>query len=907
MNRGSEWRKWDLHLHTPETAKNNQFGSGEDVWQQYIAKLETLDIDVLGITDYFSIRNYLKVIDYQNNGRLQGKTILPNVEMRIEPVTGRGTPINIHAIFDPTLTAEELDREFFRALKFKYKGSDYSCIETDLISLGRVLTENPNYPERAAINAAIGEFVISYTDLRYIIEKEYFKNRIIIALSNSSNDGNSGLRKQEGGLPAIRLEIYSMVDIILSGNPNDIQYFLGKISSIEEVTHNCGGLKPCITGSDAHDMDKVGVFNEGRITWIKAIPSFEGLKQILFEPEERVRISETRPDNKYDYDVIDRIELNAVNIWHQTILLNQNLNTIIGGRSTGKSTLLASIAASFNCIDINDVDNKEYIKQLADSVKVFWRDGQESSDKYIEYFPQNKISKLSEPKETDRLLLSVLLGRAEIKQAYDEHKAKQASKYSDIQSLVSLYFEKRRLFNEKKQLVKGIGDEKGIQLEISKLIAVRDNYKSKLTDKKELLDSYIIESAKVGELRNKCLLLTKEIERLKTLALCKFLFENNLISLSDLSSAHIEKIAEESKKNLAIANNNIKNVIERLIEEDTKVIAGINVEIFAIQDTATFKYGKVVFDENKQLTEIIRQLEELNKKLIVFQQENESSKKIYDEYKKIGQTLVEKHKEYLDDMNDIAYKMRMQYEDVSLNSSIVLKQSFVAFLNECISLRSGAMNELVEKTVAGFKKQTKADIEDNIKNIVNEALHGNVTFKGGYDVQAFMSKLFAECWYELTLNVEYDGDNLKDMSPGKRSFVVLKLLLDFSEKKCPILIDQPEDNLDNRAIYGELVKYIRRKKKERQIILVTHNPNIVVGADSEEVIIANQNGKNSPNTDKIKFQYKIGGLEYSSKRKNDESIPILDRCGIREHVCDILEGGEKAFRDRENKYGFFKI
>jgi predicted metal-dependent phosphoesterase TrpH len=79
MNRGSEWRKWDLHLHTPETAKNNQFGSGEDVWQQYIAKLETLDIDVLGITDYFSIRNYLKVIDYQNNGRLQGKTILPNV------------------------------------------------------------------------------------------------------------------------------------------------------------------------------------------------------------------------------------------------------------------------------------------------------------------------------------------------------------------------------------------------------------------------------------------------------------------------------------------------------------------------------------------------------------------------------------------------------------------------------------------------------------------------------------------------------------------------------------------------------------------------------------------------------------------------------------------------------------
>lgn len=131
--------------------------------------------------------------------------------------------------------------------------------------------------------------------------------------------------------------------------------------------------------------------------------------------------------------------------------------------------------------------------------------------------------------------------------------------------------------------------------------------------------------------------------------------------------------------------------------------------------------------------------------------------------------------------------------------------------------------------------------------------------------------------------------------------------LGFSDKKCPILIDQPEDNLDNRAIYNELVKYIREKKKERQIILVTHNPNIVVGADSEEVIVANQNGKNAPNDKGIKFQYIHGSLEHSMHRNRDESLPILCRSGIREHVCDILEGGENAFRDRENKYGFFKI
>ncbi|MCE9402741.1 hypothetical protein K0H32_21515, partial [Bacteroides fragilis] len=99
----------------------------------------------------------------------------------------------------------------------------------------------------------------------------------------------------------------------------------------------------------------------------------------------------------------------------------------------------------------------------------------------------------------------------------------------------------------------------------------------------------------------------------------------------------------------------------------------------------------------------------------------------------------------------------------------------------------------------------------------------------------------------------------------------------------------------------------KKKKRERQIILVTHNPNIVVGADSEEVIVANQNGKNAPNENGIKFQYVFGSLENSKKRVNQMGQAILKCCGIREHVCDILEGGEDAFRDRENKYGFHQI
>jgi len=122
----------------------------------------------------------------------------------------------------------------------------------------------------------------------------------------------------------------------------------------------------------------------------------------------------------------------------------------------------------------------------------------------------------------------------------------------------------------------------------------------------------------------------------------------------------------------------------------------------------------------------------------------------------------------------------------------------------------------------------------------------------------------------------------------------------FSKNNYPILIDQPEDDLDNRAIYHELVQYLRDKKGVRQIILVTHNPNIVVGADAEEVIVANQNGIHNENPESKKFCYRIGALEESFNNEKQECI--LYQYGIREHVCEILEGGKDAFRIREQKY-----
>ncbi len=905
MNRGSEWRIWDLHIHTPETAKNNQYGNAVEAWPAFIDKLEKLNYAVYGITDYFSIKNYLKVKNYQDQGHLQNCCILPNVELRIAPVTGKGTPINIHAILDPSLSNDDIEREFFRALKFKYNGSEYSCCNTDLIAMGRAIKEDNKFPEQAAINVAIGEMVISYSDLNSVIKKSFFKGRIIIALSNSSTDGDSGLQKHEGGLGAVRSEIYKMSDMILSGNPKDVDYFLGRTTSVEEVVKNCGSIKPCITGTDAHSLDKVGVFTEGRKTWIKADPTFEGLKQILFEPEDRVCICDSKPEYKYDYDVIDRIELNSANIWHQTIYLNQNLNSIIGGRSTGKSTLLASLAASFNCT--KDVENKDYIHQLRDSVHVYWRDGQENADKYIEYFPQNKISNLAESQETDQLLMGILLGKEDVKVEYDKHKSLLASKFSAIQTNVALFFEKRRLLSEKRQYIKSIGDKDGIEKEIGKLESLRNEHQSKLTGKKETLDAYIKDSEEISEKQREKALLLKDSEILKLHQQESFVVTNSSVNISELTSDNLSKLAHAITSAINCANLQVQETVKQILETNNQIVSKIDNQITNIQSKPEYKEGKNIFEANKSLTDIIKQLDELNKKLALIKRENEAAQKISDEINEIESSMLSMHVSYLDAMNNIAYRMRLEHEDVILTSAIVLRPNLSQALSECISLRSTEMNNLIDNMVNVYKNQNKTDIGKYLKDFLKKVLRNEIQFKAGYTAQSFISRILSENWFGLSLNVEYDGDNLKDMSPGKRSFVVLKLLLDFSDKKCPIFIDQPEDNLDNRAIYSDLVRYIRKKKKDRQIILVTHNPNIVVGADSEEVIIANQNGKNAPNENGIKFQYLCGSLEDSKGRIADDTIPMLNRCGVREHVCDILEGGENAFKERENKYGFNKI
>ncbi|MDX1526115.1 MAG: hypothetical protein R3273_07730 [Pseudidiomarina maritima] len=156
--------------------------------------------------------------------------------------------------------------------------------------------------------------------------------------------------------------------------------------------------------------------------------------------------------------------------------------------------------------------------------------------------------------------------------------------------------------------------------------------------------------------------------------------------------------------------------------------------------------------------------------------------------------------------------------------------------------------------------------------------------------------IFSTDHISLSYKIQYGGTDLEHLSPGTRgiALLVLYLLMDEDDTR-PLLIDQPEGNLDNSSVFEQLVPYIQQAKKRRQVILITHNPNLVVATDAEQVVVASAD---RPATQPYPLiHYSSGALEHSD---------LGDSMGIREAVCLFLEGGKDAFRVRENRYALAK-
>lgn len=869
VNRGSEWRKWDLHFHTPSSY---DYRDKSVTNQKIIDILAENKISVVAITDHHTM-DIDRIQNLQQLGKDKGITVLPGIEFCSE--LGGSESIHFIGIFS--------EKSDFSTIWTKIQGK-HNLTEADIESKGN---------ERIVCN-----FVDT---CKTIIELGGIISVHAGSKSNSIESIKSNLLVKQETKTTLLSDYVSILEL---GKPEDEKVYQ------EKVFPSIGFKLPIIICSDNHDIKKYSLKEN---CWIKADPTFEGLRQIIYEPEERVKIQENKPEEKSGYQVIDRIE-----IYHQdfqekkeneetieeykTIFLNPNLNTIIGGRSTGKSILLGAIAKKLNSDKEVKSDNPEYsqyIDKIVSEMKIFWKDGDESSTRDIEYFPQSYMYQLAKNSdELNKLVENIITQDINKKTKIEAYQAFSSDNNSEIIEDINKLFKTKASIDNIQKSITEIGDEEGIIKEKDKLSKDLEDLKTKIqitgeqwSSYSNLKDEYDKNNRSIQEIERQKI----SLSALKSISIINDI-THNLINLTEDIRDKVNIIFSDLKQRYSEEWN---EQIQAILLEKEAEVQKIKERNESIEKDEAYLKGKSVIDSNQQYKEKEEKYKIENGKL----EEITELKKQKAEYEKhinsLINSIIENSKKYCTELQQMQNELSVSSGKLKITATINTDFSkYKNILSGSINQSSSQGKQFVEKLI-----NTTEELFENMSNMFESLLSDSITLKGGYDNQKLIKELLGTNFFNISYEIEYDTDKFKAMSEGKKAFIILMLLLDFSNKQCPILIDQPEDDLDNRAIYNELVTYIKNKKKERQIIIVTHNSNIVIGADSELVIVSNQQGVNSPNKNNKKFDYIFGSIE-SSMEKDNTISEILYSQGIRQHICEILEGGETAFKNRERKYGF---
>ncbi len=629
-DKGSQWRKWDLHIHTPGTNKNDQFrGTNiDEKWDFFVEDINnsTEKISVIGITDYFSISNYFIFKQKIEEEKITKKfdLVIPNIELRITPITGKNKPINIHCLFNPKID-DEIESRFLSKLEFKHNKSSYSATKTGIIRLGKDLSNDDTLTDELAYKKGISQYVISLDSFQKVFKQdERLREETIIVVANNQ-DGVSGLRKHSdffnkttkiSQLDATVENIYQFSDAIFSSNSGDRDYFSGYKTSQEEIVQKHHSLMPCFHGCDAHDNSTIFKPEYDRFCWIKADPTFNGLRQTLYEPRERVIVQPTRPEEKQGYYVIDKVTIPYNDIFNSEINFNQGLNCIIGGRSTGKSILLSAIAKRLKDTakaKQNNPKYDEFVGKIGKDLKIIWKDGMENYDREIEFFNQGYMYRYSrDEKMFDTLVKSILKEKVNgnLFEVYENFVSHNQSKISD--GLIRL-FDTINKVKEKEQEILDIGDLIGINLELEKLHKQLTEAKSKQTFSEQDYDEFHVKKNELKLNEAKIDTLNKDANHISIID------TNNFFNsfYSDIIDTGLEKSITD------LYNKLVAEFKQKWTSETTIILSNINDDIeskkqiiSSIQQNEVYKKGVKFLEKNIILKELEKKIDIEEKKKV---------------------------------------------------------------------------------------------------------------------------------------------------------------------------------------------------------------------------------------------------------------------------------------------------
>lgn len=1020
--RGSEWRKWDLHVHSPFSALNNGFGNDFDAYAKELLTLAVeKEIAAIGITDYFCIDGYVKLRELlASSERLsslvgtevaaaaQGILVLPNIELRTNIIVvdsdGKDHRVGLHVLFSDGLDPSEIQERFLRELKVTVSGGpgtddeEWSLTIPNLEALGkRLKSEHAEFEKYSDLFVGMMNAVVDHKLVTKALESQssIFRERYLICvpadedLSKCNWDGQGHL---------VRKVLLKKSHFLFSANPGTREFGLGRRHKTpEQFCAEFGSLKPCIHGSDAHEPAKLFEPDEARYTWIRADPTFLGLRQVLAEPENRVLICEqpefvSRLPERASF-VVDSVRIQAVEgysgaeLWFDDeVPLNSGLVAIIGNKGSGKSALAETIGLLGNTPRFGSFSflcNSKFRDLKNDKAKSFqaelsWIDG--SSDgpvnlddnplshtvEKVKYIPQNYLEEicneigrgresrfLSELEqvifthvpESEKLgyeSLAELLGYkteetrraidllvSELKESNREIVALEKKLDPNYRSTLQSQLEEKQREIEALRAAppkeKPKPEESADTKERSEEIATElDSRRESLREAEERVkalkqsESELIAKKSAGEkLRDKVRNLETQIA--KAIADMEDEAAKMGLELQDIVSFEVRPGRIDSA--LQKMTDELDGVVKELQPGDVGTVAHLVQELRAqikaledelgkpqreyqayIREHAEWKSkcDELVGSADKPgtLTHIkarIAAIAEIPLQLRKHDRaRNRLALEIYREKRRLCRTYQAYYSPVQDNLKEYSFDAEEAFK-LSFQVSVTESGFADGFLGlvdrrptgpwRGIEDSSAQLSALLQSTdfdsvlaTARFTRKLirlmRKDAESRVG--VASQLRKGTTLTDLYDY------VFSLGYLEPEYSLKWDGKRVEQLSPGERGDLLLIFYLLIDQGKVPLVVDQPEENLDNQTVYRTLVPCVKRAKTRRQIVLVTHNPNLAVVCDAEQVICADIDKEHGN-----KVTYVSGAIEN----------PAINKA-----IIDILEGTRPAFDKRDEKY-----
>lgn len=921
--RGSEWRKWDLHVHTPLSIVQDYGGDTDEVWEEYISALEALppEIKVLGINDYLFIDGYEKVLGFKQAGRLQNiDLLLPVIELRIDKLVGSEQlrRINYHVIFadSDNLTVEEIRSQFISGLSTEahldpeHDDIDWRALVTPeaVADLGQKIWDSTPEDKRSSdskLHIGFCNVNFSLDRVTELLSSSYFKGKHLTAIGKSEWDDF-----RWDGSPADKKTLANTAKLVFTASPtaSDAK------KHVKAFADNNVNSK-VIHSSDAHQFAEDASSTKPKelghcFTWIKADTTFEGLKQVLYDYDERVRIQDASPyddDTKY---VVDKLTFHRDGvIKEQTIPANRDLVSIIGSKGSGKSLLLSAMSSVSDLGDYEeqkhpvfriDENNQIVSLELVDKSgnKITKQDvdltfvEEEHHTEPILYIKQEELADRSKRPAQVRKEYLRELGIEDLSIGYQDITDDVRYNLDQIDTLIA----------DEKKVARSVERESTDNLKdfLDKKIKSLEATNKKLSNDKtrEVIEELSGIIAKGQEAK-----LWSKDDGFKDITLLVHDVNSRIQAFNEKAEAFgVDKthlLPTLDAKKLDATHTQVSSDIAKIVSEKREAYTEKKKELEGLgvsEDIPTLL--KTIENIQREIATHKKALEELDKILEAIPAKQDYVGSLFADKAVITTRIEERVKDIDDKFKDFKDERIASPIFEKLFSNIDVKaevffdyKQLEADIAECFYKGKSSQKDVhqeifgnneptyprffrwVEKSFWDFANKRKTDLMERVPAL---GLSGFERLK----------QVVLLDWYEyVSVSVKIThkfGSNTKEigsMSTGELATVLLKLILVTQGlDKQIILLDQPEDHLDNEFIAGDLVDLIRTLKKMRQIIMVTHNANLVVMTDSEQVIVANG----------LQDGYVSGSIE------NPE---------VRDSIIKILEGGSEAFKKRYKRYG----